>query len=269
MTTPYILRADPRWEIYILVDSEQEKEAYESLSPGLNIYVGEGGFPLIKDWARREFCSPGEWVCFFEDNLKEFWAVAEDHYYHSPFPYDEIRADMKQKGVQWREGIEHVFNKICSASRLYDIVQEDISIAEEFGVHMTGFASNDNPFFRLKKYRWVGHINGKTVMQKNDEKVFRDPKFRMMDDFNFSAAQLFTYGRVLINNYVFWKYKPFEAGGLGSAQDREAKCEQEQRDLLEKYPGMFHPVVRKQRGIPEVKMRFTQPEQVVKWKQSL
>lgn len=154
-----------------------------------------------------------------------------------------------------------------SSDEAWRIIQEAILEAEKRRAKLVGFATVDNPFFRKTKYRDVGFVIGKMFAVKHDPQIESTGKVITMDDYERTAQHLYKYGRVLICNALHSKAKHYEPGGLGTWEER---LEQKKRDcmqLFEDWPQLFREKRKsgKETG-SEVQIRFTDLEQVEKWR---
>lgn len=133
-----------------------------------------------------------------------------------------------------------------------------------------GTASVDNYFFRLKKFKEVAFIIGKFFCAKRCRDLNYDPQVKTMDDYDFTAAHLLAHGRVLCNSYAYANGKNFQAGGIGTFQERLPDKIADAAYLLEKYPSLFR---RKSRAnshpLAEIQLRYHSTPQIEKWRKSL
>ena len=84
-----------------------------------------------------------------------------------------------------------------------------------------------------------------------------------MDDFRDSVEHLRKYGAVAINNYVRPECGMYGTGGHG---DRESRREQREWDIDE-LSRLYGPIVRRKPGeYPDLRVAFTSPAQVEKWR---
>lgn len=250
------------WETFFVVP---EEERYQYLEHQLlPVICSPVGFPEIKDWILETQVQPNEWVLICEDDIIDFWSVIPEYYWMPVFPYEEIHDKQKAEGGRWRQYMEDTFNSLTSPEYLHDLVLADIRKAEELGVHLIGYAANDNPMFRKKKYRTVAFIIGRTLVVKPN-KARHPVDIQVMEDYAYTAEHFYHYGRVLCNNYIHWKSTLFQEGGLGNREQRYPLHVDAQAKLLSRYGNLFGAKERVGRGLPEVRLRLHNEEKVQEW----
>ena len=186
-----------------------------------------------RNWIVRNLVQPGEWYVSADDNIRTF--IGPDGGVVSP------------KEVWQRLGFSRVK-------------------AEQECIRLVGLATVDNPYFRKTHWRRVGFVLGKCIVEQAGS-LERDVQFTTMDDYDWTAAHLEHYGRVLINNALYPKAKHCEAGGIGTWDERLPRKLKDVERLMAKYPGLFR--LKQKAGKPaasEIQLRFTRPEQVDAWR---
>ncbi|MDD4989662.1 MAG: hypothetical protein PHV42_04535, partial [Candidatus Pacebacteria bacterium] len=97
-----------------------------------------------------------------------------------------------------------------------------------------------------------------------------DPNNFCMDDYDFTAQHLLSFGSVLVNNYVYPSSKHYEEGGLGTYEERVDKKTKDAALLMSKFPGLYnYNNTKNTKPNSELRYRFTSLSQVEKWRASL
>lgn len=201
----------------------------------------------------------GEWFIMADDNIDGFWIVNESYYGAEQIDTSTFNSAF------WRA----IFDKPADWKRFMECVDKDIVEAETRGAKLVGFATNDNHFFRAKKYRDVGYVTTKICAIKKDH-VRCDDRLMSKVDYEYTAAHLKAHGRVLINNFIFPRARHFEPGGIGTVKERTPSNRFGCRLIMGKYPGLFTFASKSSRGEnSELKFSLTDVEQVEKWRKSL
>ncbi len=215
------------------------------------------GITRQRNWAMDNLVPKNEWFIFMDDNIRTIESVGDEWYYESKI------AD-KDNPV-WRER----FKVDCPADKFFKKCEGQIKMAEKLNVHHSGFATVDNYFFRIKKWRFVGYVISKVVLIKNSGLRY-DENCKGMGDYGFTAENLLRHGQVLINNFIYPISGHYESGGIGTYEQRLPWKIQDCKYLMEKYPGLFRQPNKStadQQG--ELQVRFTNPEQVAVWRGKL
>src|SRR5258706_4469197 len=239
----------------VVVHNQEEFDAYlknSSIDPDklVNANCPFGG-ANIRNWILEHLVEDGEWFVMADDNHEFHIAVNEENYMN-PICRDRRAFETKIEEVDF-----------------WKIANDTMKEAEKVGTNLCGFAIVDNYFFREKKFRHVGFCVGKITLIKKTSLRF-DAVMKAMDDYEFTAANLKRFGKVVINNYLFPIAKHNAPGGIGTYKERLNNKLRECRYLMDKYPKMFryktkagcHPLA-------EIQMRFTSIKQVDKWRKTI
>jgi hypothetical protein len=224
---------------------------------GCDVIVSDShNLPSKRQWVLDNFTSDKcPWVLFFEDNIKRVTRVAKPYY-----DLEEIKSTTREMYHSLEIGPQEV---ICN-------MLEDIVRAEGIGTYLGGYSSNDNHFFRKKKYRTVAFVWTKMGYMRRggpEWPVYLDEK----DDYGMTAECLKFCGRVLVNNYLYPWSKRFEGrGGSPTLEQRAPGKKKCVKILLERFPGLFREKNRS--GYPEgteIQLRFHSEKQVDLWRRGL
>ncbi len=216
------------------------------------------GLAAQRNWIIDNLVSKGEWVLMLDDNISEFTAV-------KPSIYNKYSA-LKKGSV---ELCDENFRHKIGAKTLIKLLSADIEISERLGYCLIGMASNENHFFRSKKYREVGYVLGKTSLVKKTELRY-DTRLNVTEDYFFSALNMVEKNGLLVNNWLKARCKHYEAGGVGPLKDRMKGKVAQNKILMEWFSGMFKYVEKKDHDKgAEINFRITTKKQLENWKKRL
>jgi len=256
LTTKYFEQSGLDYTL-VLHNEEQKKEYVKCGANPENILVANVpyGMSNIMHFIVDQL-EEGEWALKIDDNVK-FCTAVEDELYDC----DVIDTSDTLKQKQ--------FNKHITANELIKKLEDTQRKAELVNAHYVGFATTNNAYFRSKKYRQVGYVLGKMTLLKKG-KINFDSNVLRMDDYGYTAQNLFAYGTVLINNYICPDSKHYQKGGCGTYDERLPYKIKDCNYLMQKYPGLFR--YKKKAGkhpLAEVQIRFTNTQQVDEWRTKL
>jgi len=206
-----------------------------------------------KEWILANLIAKGEWVISIDDNVKRITCVDEDIY-----NIEEIKAPNREK-----------YNKEISPQVFIEKCEKDIAIASSVGALYGGFASNDNPFFRKKKYRNCGFVWGKVCYMRSAGIKWMN-EINEMDDWAYSAINIALIGRVLINNWIYpYPQRNEKSGGTGTLEQRMPHRVTASKMIEHRFKGLVKRIdkVGHEKGA-ELKMVLTTEKQVAAWKTS-
>lgn len=254
----------PNDEVHIVVHTEEEAKFYRK-NPSVNragIHVHVSNAPTgvcnQRNWIIDNLAEMGEWFLMADDNIDSLTGVQNQFY-----EQEEIDKEINPKVLAG------IFKKPMSWSRFMECAKQDMTKADELGFKFIGYATNQNPFFRTKKYRTAGYVTTKLAWVKKTSLRF-EKGFLCHDDFQFSCENVLRFGGVLINNFVFPLGPHYETGGIGPNHARVPYKIKEDKWLMEAYPGLIR--YRQKPGVPleaEVNFRIHSPEQIKKWRLGL
>lgn len=178
----------------------------------------------IMDYARER----GEtWHIQMSDDALEFTKVAEPY-------YQQDRIEIPEENPR---SVEKHFKVPMTGEEMLSVFSESVARAEEEGAYLVGFAVQDNYYFRSKKWKSTGLVDGRCWIL-HESNVF-DPNCDCRDDVSQTAINLLEHGRVCINNFMLPDFKRYTVGGLGTPKERYEKRKEECEYLMKKYPGLF------------------------------
>jgi len=170
-----------------------------------------------------------DWHVQMSDDAIEFTKVHDDYYYKGEvhFPRENPKSMEKYFKIP-----------ITTADDLNGVFYEAIDRAREIGAFLIGFAVQDNYFFRSKKWKKTGLVDGRCwILHKNNPSF--DPNCDCRDDVSQTAENLYRHGKILINNFMLPDFKRYSSGGLGTPKERYEKRKEECAYLMKKYPTLF------------------------------
>ena len=249
-------------DYYVLVHNLRQFNKYKKYSDETGLNMGrviitnvksdQFGLTRQREWACENLIDKDEWFVFADDNIKTIQAVGE------PF-YNEPVLDVKGN-----KSLRDFYKAECSPDRFFEIVNEGINKADQYGVHHYGFSPVDNFFFRGKKWKEVAYIIGKLMVWHNTGRLQFDHKITM-EDFELTAQSLLKFGCAMVNNYVYPVAGHYEKGGMGTVDERLKDRQKDVKILMDKYPGLFR-LKSKDVDNPDLSLRFYDHAKVKQWR---
>ncbi len=167
-----------------------------------------------------------EWALFFVDDLIGM-TFLKTYYKHK-----EDKLDIDFANVpEYRK----LFKEKLSPKRFLKICEQTINHAEEKGFNLCGFSLTDNPLFRNKKYSYWSLVDGRCWLVKKT-KLRQDNNVNCIEDYNFTALNLKTFGGVVVNNWVLTDCVRYGTGSYGSLKKRMPQKIIESKYLVNKFP---------------------------------
>lgn len=245
----------------VLLHSEKCKKEYLKAGIVKEDYIivtnAEKGITNQRNWIVDNLAVKGKWYISFDDNIRTFKRVVDEYYFNC-----------KKIDVESKEVTQKTFSKEIRAKEYIELLLEDIKIAEIIKAEYIGYATVDNYFFNSKKYKNVGYVISKAVAIKYNG-IEYDKKVEAMEDFCYCAEQLIKNNCVLINAWIKPKAGHYEKGGIGTYDDRVERKIIDCEYLMNKYPNFFRYKTKKGcHPKAELQIRFNNPKQIIKWKQS-
>lgn len=181
-----------------------------------------------RDLIAREVAARGEWLVWLDDNVSHLTCLRRD--------LTADRIDLGDKSVDWR----HEFAHEATIKEAWDYIEETIDKAESLGTINCGFATEENFFYRARKWQYFGYCRSQFTLYKNDGSGWSPCPNLLIEDFYKSVDVVVRYGCVVVNRHLK-PIKPvlFEAGGIGTLQDRLPYLQENCRWLMEHYPGLL------------------------------
>lgn len=227
----------------ILVDSQEQFDLYARHVPRRNlINLGPLGKPCCRPEHGKahalniifsELTTPGEWCIIADDNLESIETVAPDYHHH------EIQ-DFRRKptaGRSWHQ----LYRYSCSPSEVLELSEEWRQKAETDGYKLVCAGEVRNYYFRAKRWRTLALAQAKFSVQQNwgFQYPLHDPVSKA-DDTLLTAEELYLFGGVLIDNYVYPVRSGFnQPGGHGTLIERWPHMAPAYERLEMMYPGLF------------------------------
>lgn len=253
--TPRYLESGGCNDYRVVVHTDEQAREYEK--EGVKNLVVSGvprGITNQRNWITRNLVEPNEWYVSLDDNITGFRGVAPEHYASPELAVKSSRFDRA------------IFDYQIPWGELFERWRLDIAHADAHGIAYVGFATVPNYYFLGKKYRHVGYVISKAVLIRRMG-IWYDTKLEAMEDFGFCAENLVRFGKVLINNFIIPEAGHYEAGGIGTYEERLPRKIQDCEYLMQKYPGLFRYKVKAGcHPRAELQIRFTSSEQVEKWR---
>lgn len=230
----------------LVVDTEEQaSEAYRILSPIMHEHkakqlgtvrtlvshadniVGARNFITryhLKNHGRQYYCG-------MDDNIRGFTMVMAKYRNISSLPTDQ--PTWAPKGKTWRQ----VFNKPCTPQQFVKELEGLCDKMVTESVRYGGVATMENPFFRGKRYSYRRFVKSKVFIM--DPTAGLEWQHTMCHDSHMTALCVARYGRVLVDNYLFYRARWYERGGLGSRAARDAAGLTTQlQQCVQQFPGL-------------------------------
>jgi len=255
------------YDWYVVVHDQEQYDLYKEVIPEDRLINSETRRSIIdiRNYIIEELVEEGEWYIRLDDNITHLTMVDDAHYGFSTL-------DVQGEPEKFKD----VYNTPTDFSKVYEKIVGMTKMAERTGANLIGFCSNENFFFRSKKYRDVGYIIGKAVVHRKTDLLI-DKNLVSTDDYGYTAQQLYEYGKVLINNYICFHKKHYSPGGIGGRgkkseiyERRKANKIKDVEYLMEEFPALFRYSSKKTGDAKaEIQIRFTNINQVKKWRAAL
>lgn len=212
------------------------------------------GITNQRNWIIDNIAKPNDWYISLDDNIQYMNRVVDKY-------YDQKKLNVDDPNISQKD-----FEHRMSAREFLDKLDADIKVAEKIRAEYVGFATVNNYFFNSKKYKPVGYVISKAVAIKYAGLRY-DKNLEAMEDFGYCAEQLVKNNAVLINSWVKPIANHYEAGGIGTYQERVPRKIIDCAYLMKKYPGLFRYKVKKDcHPKAELQIRFYSVDQVINWK---
>lgn len=166
------------------------------------------------------------WYIGFDDNIQGFSKLSAAY-------YEKQSIDPTSKAVEWRKE----FRQVCTPSMFVKYMNDLIPLCEMNKTVLGGVATIENPYFRANKYAFRRFVKTKAFVMKAGSGITF--KHTMCHDTYITAQVIAKYGRVVVNNFLFYTANWYESGGLGSRKKREEKGLLTQMDdIINEFPGL-------------------------------
>lgn len=183
-----------------------------------------------RDWISQNLLEEGEWALLCDDNIRQLTCVADPFY-----RYERLSGLLYSKSSsEWREIFSHPVDDPM-------VLAEEIrSKCEEVGTIFGGLSGEDNYFYRTTKWSMYSYTKTKFAVWRNDRSLSWSPfDGCMFEDFVMTAQVVAKYGCVANNRFARMHNPYWEAGGIGSFEERRPHLERNVEWLLAKFPGLL------------------------------
>lgn len=223
MHTPRLLKA-AGVPFTLVLDSPTQAKAASKLGYGPLLVTGTKDLVEKRNTITKHVGRG--WYIGMDDNVQEFTAAA-------------LKLRRKSEvidtadGQNWRPQ----FNQPCEPKEYVELLEDLAEEAMLQRAHYAGVATMENPFFRGKRYGLRRFVKSKIFCM--DAAAGVRFKHRMCHDSYASAHAVALHGRVLVDNWLFYRARWYERGGLGSREAREkAGLLQQLQECVDEFPGL-------------------------------
>lgn len=263
------------FDCFIVVHNDAEWKRYISnptVSRDRVIVSGadtdEFGLTRQRQWIVDNLVDAGEWFVFADDDIRKLCALPLPWYDHEDYTYVYKLYPETNKNRKYSKVWADRFKDEPSPEYFRDIVYGMAHRADEIGARACGFSSTDNYFFRSVHWSTVHVIRGglqiiKNVGMQYDHNI-------TMEDYNYTAEQLFRFGKVLVNNFVHPLWGTYRVGGMGTLEERTPARIRDCKRMMEKWPGLFrYKNLKHHPRDSDVALKLHSEKQISKWRASL
>jgi hypothetical protein len=173
--------------------------------------------------AALDMMQTGEWAVFLVDDYQQGY---EFNQYDG---YEHLDLDGAANSF-----VNKAFKREITIGKLIERGVKNIPLAELIGAKLIGYALHENPFFLKEKYKTYCLADGRAWLVKKTHMRF-DENVQLIDDTCWTAKNLQTFGRVLVDNWVIPKCKRYTKGAYGTMEERMPQKIKEARYLCEMY----------------------------------
>jgi hypothetical protein len=206
----------------------------------------------MRNYVLKKLVPKNKWFIGMDDNVRGFTAVRKSFRRKHSLP----TADSKSRN--WR----HVYNHPCSPKEYVDLLMELIIRCERIGAPLGGVATMENPYFRSGRWAYRRFVKTKMHVMKNTGDLFY--KYEQCHDSFLSAQAVAKYGTVLVDNFMHYKSGIYEAGGLGTLEERKANgLEEMLEEIIDEFPGL---VMRAHGPQSALRFRLVRDSSVERWR---
>jgi len=266
---------DTGYKWYVIVHGDEQYRLYRQAGiPGKRLIATSipSGLPnsltLQNNHTHAHIADTGDWFVHIDDDLKLATSMPIKYY---DWEVDQKVEDLKANwdrafSLEWRKNYAL---PITFASFMEEVVPLCIAQAEMRGANLIGHAVGSNYYFRSKHWRDVGYVcGGLRIIRNTGVKRVADIT---IEDAAFTAAHLQHYGRVLLNNYMYFGFDIFQPDGQGTLEERISPRAVSIERLVALYPGLWRVKVKKLKGIAydNVQLRYYSTKQIAKWREEM
>lgn len=179
-----------------------------------------------RNFILRNLVKKGQWYIGMDDNIQRINKVSSDY-------YGKERVDghaKPKKADTWRQ-----VYRTDATRELLALMHELINECNLVGTTYGGFASMENPFFRMRHWSYRRFVKSKLYVMRNDGQRFQGI---FGHDSRMSVETVVKYGCVAVNNFVHPVHKMYEQGGLGHITERRPILNKHLNEIVKQYPGL-------------------------------
>jgi hypothetical protein len=198
------------------------------------------GAAFKRDWIAREVAPRGKWLVWLDDNVECLTGLppelSKDRIsFDEPPPGPRILPDYQTASITWREAFAHRLTR----SEVWHYIDETLKEAERLGTINCGFATEENYFFRARKWQIFGYCRSQFTLYKNDGSGWMPYPGMMFEDMYKTVDVVARYGCVVVNRHMKAVKPLFEPGGIGGLEKRKPHLVENCRWLVNHYPGLL------------------------------
>lgn len=208
----------------------------------------QDGIAWTRQWIEEHLVPRNQWYVTLDDNVGG-WTWLPDPFNrmsnidfdvapHSiRFPYLEPGKGFGQyqsEETTWRK----LFDTPCPFEEVVQQWKALIEKCETVGTIAGGFAIETNFFFRGRKWQELGYVRAQNGVWKNVGLPFYYWPGAMLEDFVRSVDAVARYGSIVINRFVKPQKQFFEAGGIGSFEERRPNLVACCQEIQRRWPGL-------------------------------
>ena len=221
------------WDATFVCDNKQQASRLQRMGVShVNIKVtgfsdsGIQGVSMARDYVAKYLMPRDEWCIWIDDNVYEITCL--------PLKLSKDRIKFGSHSERYRTA----FNHVASCAELRWHIKQTIAKADDAGTIFCGFATETNYFFRRLKWQRFGQCRTQFALYKNDGSSWFPFDTMMIEDTYKTVDVVARYGSIVINRHVKPMKKMFEAGGIGSFEERLPWLIDNCQRVIDLYPGL-------------------------------
>jgi hypothetical protein len=252
--TSHLLGPEHHTDLTILVHTDEQRAEYAHTYPHLEPYIRVTGVPVGMLGGQRnvmlDSVAEGEWFMVMDDDIQGLYTVPEFIWNQGRFEPE----DLPNKDLHHR--VPMSFGDLMARVE-HDLLPE----AARVGARLIGFAPTDNLLYNRSKYRYASFVVMNLCLVQKTRLRFIPGQ---ISDFEYSAANLVTYGIDLLASWIYAKSRMYRPGGLGLKPERREARLEACRSIIAKYPGMVK--MRWRDGYPDLHLITNTRSKVERWR---
>jgi len=233
------------WKLVVDDDQQAERAQHAGHIPPSHIVVtgkpddlpAQDGIAWTRQWIEMHLVKPNEWYVSLDDNVRGWTRLPEPYYSRQRIDFD---IDMPMGTRTWRE----LYELECPFDQVVEAWDELVAECEANQTLAGGMAVETNYYFRGNKWQRYGYVRAQNAVWKNTGLPFYYWRGAMLEDFIRTVDVVAQCGSVAINRYIKPMKTFFEAGGIGTFEERKPNLIECSNELLRRYPGL----VRRNKG---------------------